>query len=169
MCRLEAPKSGEELYRRFVLDVYREIADHFDVTRRWPWPETRWFEGLLPRGSRVLEVGCGSGRNLLFLAERGHRVVGLDPVDELLTLAEENIGKARVWDRVELVGGDVRSLPFEDGTFDGVLCIAVLHHLPSREERLLGLRECLRVLAPRGVGLVSVWAREQDMQKERPR
>src|SRR5439155_14920651 len=59
---------------------------------------------------------------------------------------------------IEWVGADATALPFPDKTFDAALSIAVLHHLPSRDDRRLALAELRRVLQPEGKALVSVWS-----------
>lgn len=57
--------------------------------------------------------------------------------------------------------GDCLSTMFRDRVFDGVISVAVLHHLSTRERRLMALREISRVLAPGGRSLVTVWAKDQ--------
>ena len=56
------------------------------------------------------------------------------------------------------VGADAAALPFRDKTFDAALSIAVLHHLPSRDDRKFALAEMRRVLQPEGKALISVWS-----------
>lgn len=56
---------------------------------------------------------------------------------------------------------DCLRLPLRDGVADGVISIAVLHHLATRERRLQALNEMRRVLAPGGRALVTVWAKDQ--------
>lgn len=51
-----------------------------------------------------------------------------------------------------------------DGVCDGVISVAVLHHLSTRDRRLEALREITRVLAPKGRALVTVWAKDQTKQ-----
>ncbi|MBI4361802.1 MAG: methyltransferase domain-containing protein, partial [Euryarchaeota archaeon] len=61
----------------------------------------------LPGGSRVVDLGCGSGRNALFLARRGHRVVGVDYVEEALRAARGEARRRRVDRRVRFYRGDL--------------------------------------------------------------
>jgi SAM-dependent methyltransferase len=53
--------------------------------------EQRLYDNRLRRGDRVLLVGCGAGRDLLALAERGYEVTGLDPMPELVESAQEHL------------------------------------------------------------------------------
>lgn len=139
-----------------VAAAFDAIAVEFDATRTRPWPETIAFEASLPTGSRVLDVGCGGGRNLAYLRGNGHHVVGLDASAGLLRMAAARGGTAGI------LRGDAVSLPFRDASFDGVHCVATIHHLPSEEERRQGLREAARVLRPAGLLLVSAWAHDQE-------
>ena len=132
------------------------IATEFDASRARPWPETLAFADELPPNSRVLDLACGGGRNLAFLRERGHRVIGFDAAIQLLRIAAAKVGGSN------LVRGDAVMLPFAANTFDAVHCVAALHHLPSEDERREGVREIARVLRPGGVALLSVWALEQE-------
>ena len=58
---------------------------------------------------------------------------------------------------------NIKNLPFLDNTFDHIICIAVLHHISVREERINAINELLRVLKPGGKLLFQVWAREQKL------
>jgi SAM-dependent methyltransferase len=100
-------------------------------------------------GPRVLDAGCGHGRDAAWLAARGCRVVGLDVAAAQLANARTRAPAAA------LVRGDLRRLPLADGTFDGALAMASLLHLP-RESLPGALADLRRVLRPGGVLGVSV-------------
>jgi tRNA (uracil-5-)-methyltransferase TRM9 len=137
-------------------DLFDEIAPSFDATRRRPWPETVEFLGTLPRGTLVLDVGCGNGRNAVAAERAGHRVVGFDLSAGMLARA-----KAKTND-VEYALADVCASPFRSGSFGAVLAVAVVHHIEARDERVAAMRELGRVMAPGARCLVGVWAREQE-------
>jgi ubiquinone/menaquinone biosynthesis C-methylase UbiE len=108
----------------------------------------RFAEWLgLDRGSRLLDVGCGSGGPALRLAETsGTSVVGIDRLDEGITTATRLAQERGLSERAEFVQADAGSrLPFADQTFGAVISIDVMCHLP---ERLEVLREWHRVTAP---------------------
>jgi ubiquinone/menaquinone biosynthesis C-methylase UbiE len=101
-------------------------------------------------GEHVLEVGCGSGaviREIAGRVGRRGRAVGLDPSPELLAVARELAQEAGLADRVEFREGDALRLPFPEGSFDVVLCVTVLSHVPRGEA---AIPELVRVLRPGG-------------------
>ena len=57
--------------------------------------------------------------------------------------------------------GDNLNIPFSDAVADAVLSIAVIHHFSTKERRIAALREIFRILKPRGLALIYVWAHEQ--------
>jgi SAM-dependent methyltransferase len=98
-----------------------------------------------------LEVGCGAGPNLVWLAAKGIRVSGVDIAANALALAERNLGQAGFADRVgELREASATSLPFESGIFDGIIEACVFQHL-DREARVAAFREVGRLLKPGGL------------------
>lgn len=88
---------------------------------------------------RILDAGCGSGRNLLFLARMGHAVTGLENGPEKLARIEA-IARQEGLNEVTLVEHDLHQpLPFEAGQFDAVIATVVLQFLrPERVDSLLG-------------------------------
>ena len=106
----------------------------------------------------VLDVGCGRGLLLVGAARRltTGKAIGLDRwVAGALSgnrpeAALDNARLDGVLDRVEVKEGDVRQLPFADGSFDIAVSNFVLHEVNNRAEREQMLREIVRVLKPGG-------------------
>ncbi len=104
----------------------------------------------IPPGAHVLDVGCGSGavtREVARRVDRRGRAVGLDPSPALLAVARDLAQDAGLGDCVEFREGDALRLPFPDGSFDVVLCVTVLSHVPRAE---VAIPEMARVLRPGG-------------------
>ncbi|MGF7032971.1 SAM-dependent methyltransferase [Paenibacillus mucilaginosus] len=99
----------------------------------------------LPSGSRVLEVGCGTGRTACHLAGLGMRVTGLDIRPEMLAKAVRRAELQGV--QVHFAEGSITALPFEEGSFDVVLAESVTNFASIPD----ALREYCRVLAPGGL------------------
>jgi ubiquinone/menaquinone biosynthesis C-methylase UbiE len=97
----------------------------------------------------VLNLGCGPGPDVETFVEAGYEVAGLDITQSFLTEATERVPAGA------FVRGDMRSLPFQDGSFDGIWASASFHHVPRPDARET-LRDCRRVLRPGGSLFASV-------------
>ena len=102
----------------------------------------------LPRQSRVLDAGCGSGTPVTSrLLEAGHDVTGLDFSAGQLALARSNVANCQT------VQGDLSNLPFSNKSFDAVVSYYAIIHVPREEHETL-LREIHRVLRHDGRALL---------------
>src|SRR6266516_1896335 len=90
----------------------------------------------LPRGARVIDLGCGSGTFTALLAQAGYDCVGVDISAKLL-----EIGR-RKHPQIEFVAGDIEHLPFPAASFDGVLLSGVVHHFPDPSPRAARSSSC---------------------------
>lgn len=107
----------------------------------------RLLEELVQIGDRdVLDVGCGEGAFARRLAEAGARVVGLDPLPGAIGAAR---AAAPEGPSLRYLEGSAEALPFADGSFDAVIFLNSLHHVP-RGSMGLALDEAARVLRPGG-------------------
>lgn len=102
-------------------------------------------------GEHVLEIGCGTGCDLLQFAKHGANATGIDITPEHLRLARERVGNG-----AQVFYGDGKKIPFEDARFDYVYSHGVLHHL-DQPRRMV--EEVFRVLRPGGRFNVQVYAR----------
>ena len=126
------------------VEHYRRRAG--DGLRAW---EAWVCQRQVRAGARVLDVGCGAGREALALAERGCRVVGVDIGRELLASARAQARMRGI--ALSLCRTDGRVLPFADGSFDHVaLWSQVLANVPGAATRAALLAEARRVLVPEG-------------------
>jgi SAM-dependent methyltransferase len=99
----------------------------------------------LPADARILDAGCGSGRNMVELARLG-TVTGVE-------LSEASVALARGREVGEVIAGSVLDMPFADDSFDLAVTLDVIEHL---EDDLAALRELRRTVAPGGALLVTV-------------
>ncbi|XP_075222334.1 tRNA (carboxymethyluridine(34)-5-O)-methyltransferase ALKBH8 isoform X2 [Lycorma delicatula] len=135
-----------------VHQVYEEISSHFSETRHKPWPNVANFVSSLPSGAILVDVGCGNGK--YFGANRHIFEVGCD---RSIHLSQECHSRGN-----EVFTCDCLQLPLQSCCADGVISIAVIHHLATYERRLFALKEMVRVLQIGGRGLVYVWAKDQQ-------
>jgi arsenite methyltransferase len=119
----------------------------------------RLLDGLgLQSDDEVLDVGCGRGLLLIGAAKRvpSGRAVGIDvwsQVDQSDNRRSATLANAEaegVGDRVEVLDGDMRSLPFPDASFDAVVSSLAIHNVPETDGRERACREIARVLRPGG-------------------
>ena len=94
-------------------------------------------------GKEVLEVACGAGQGLGFLARRAKRVVGMDVDEGILAMARGHYGK-----RIEIRKGNAEALPFADQSFDVVLLLEAIYYLKQPN---CFISEAKRVLRPGGI------------------
>jgi ubiquinone/menaquinone biosynthesis C-methylase UbiE len=111
--------------------------------------ERVWFAGgrewVCSRATgNVLEVAIGTGRNLPFYRD-GVRITGIDLSPAMLEIARGRAGELGI--TAELIEGDAEALPFEDSSFDTVLCALSLCSIPHPAR---AIREMTRVLKPGG-------------------
>jgi SAM-dependent methyltransferase len=133
------------------MDRDYELQTHRAEDRHW------WYRGRrrvlerviadlrLPARARILDAGCGSGRNMVELARHGS-VTGVE-------LSHTSVCLARARAAGEVVEGSVLAMPFDADGFDLAVCLDVIEHL---EHDLGALRELRRVVAPGGSLLVTV-------------
>jgi SAM-dependent methyltransferase len=132
-----------EYYERRAREFWEGTRDH-DVTQNIE----ALLEAIPGEGPfRILDFGCGPGRDLLALREAGHTPVGLDGAETFVRMARELAG-VEVWQQ------DFLALDLPDAEFDGVFANASLFHVPAQEliRVLRELRGCLR---PGGVLIAS--------------
>jgi len=132
--------------------MYSAIASEFSTTRVRPWPCVERFLGTATHGS-LLDAGCGNGRNMLYANELGFQSVGFDECEEFVAICKGR-GLHVYQQRIEL--------PIE-GTYDRILCIAVLHHLQDSQARHDALCGLYSALKPGGGLLFTVWSFETEL------
>jgi SAM-dependent methyltransferase len=133
------------------MDRDYELQTHQAEDRHW------WYRGRrsvlervvadlrLPARARILDAGCGSGRNMVEFARHG-TVTGIE-------LSPTSAGLARERDAGEVVEGSVLEMPFDADAFDLAASLDVIEHL---QDDLQALRELRRVVAPGGALLLTV-------------
>ncbi|MFB6634494.1 class I SAM-dependent methyltransferase [Streptomyces sp. NPDC056362] len=122
--------------------------------------------GLLPAGGKVLDLGCGPGRNALHLASAGFHVTGVDLSPTAVAWAEERAAATGA-ENVRFLCADAFTAPL-DGPYDLIHDSGCFHHLPPhRRVSYLALLD--RALAPGGhLALTAFAAGEGGMGSELP-
>ena len=144
----------------YSLFFFANAASFLYTTRRGKFLE--WEEildGLALRGDEaVLDIGCGRGAVLTAVARRltTGRVTGIDiwsRMDQSGNGQDVTLRNASLEDvagRVAIETGDMRALPFPDGSFDLVVSSLAIHNIKAKSERAQAVAEAFRVLKPGG-------------------
>ncbi len=127
-------------------------AEYVDQTQDIPWYLTQLAQAKV-RGT-VLELGSGTGRVTIPLAQAGHQVIGLERMPTMTARLIEKLAvlAPEVRQRVTSLQGDMLEIPLEDQSVDAVVApFNVLMHLYDWREILACFQECARVLRPGGL------------------
>ena len=129
---------GAELRRQFGdIDIYlfdQILRGRFDTRRR------------------VLDAGCGDGRNLIYFLRNGFSCYGVDSEpDAIRRMREVAAALAPSTPAEQFVVADIDRLPFDEGMMDAVISSAVLHFASDEDHFSRMVTEMWRVLAPRGL------------------
>src|SRR5919206_1675636 len=157
---------------REMMDHTYPILFHVEQSHWWHIGRRRILSNFVEdicrrvtdRRPRILDVGCGTGANLIMLSKYGD-AEGVDVSEDALAFCRE-----RGLDNVTLGAGE--KLPYEDGTFDLVTAFDVVEHM---DDDLAGLSEMRRVLRPGGRVLLFVptfmflWGLQDDVSNHRRR
>lgn len=114
-------------------DINKTAREYFDILD----------ESLLTKSSYVLDLGCGTGRWTKFLSSRVQFIEAIDPSSAIYAADKLLTGVANV----RLIKTSVENIPFDDGTFDFVMSIGVLHHIPDTQK---AMKRCVEKLKPGG-------------------
>lgn len=142
---------------------YERFAGDFARTRRSSPPGFDLIVPYLQHAAKVVDLGCGNGRLLVYLAGRGWRghYIGLDNSAGLLTEARRAaVGLEGI--TADFVPADlmqahwpVNRADLQEG--DALTALAVLHHIPGNANRLRFMETAARLLPPGGCLIVSTW------------
>ena len=135
-----------------------------DLVRLEKW----FFEGKL---GRVLDYGCGSGTNMIYLLESGYQVDGVDASSEALSLVQKKLDThpdIKYRSSLKHIPIESDSLPYQNEIFDYAICFSVLSLLGSRARVQLLLSELGRVLKPGGKMIVDVNGPPSDFANKGP-
>lgn len=134
-------------------DPYRDIAELYDLEHNDFDADVELLLNYAQVvGDPILEVGCGSGRILLPLAEAGFTVTGIDNSRPMLDRARSVVAGAGLADRVTLVEGDMREADTAPGGPFGLVIFSLnsLMHLTTAGDQRAALDAARRALDPRG-------------------
>jgi ubiquinone/menaquinone biosynthesis C-methylase UbiE len=128
--------------RNTILDTYGNIDIYlFD----------QLLKGRYDKSKKVLDVGCGNGRNLIYFLRNDYEVFGVDPNPHAITTVKELSATLAPHNPLEnFCVGSAENLPYANTTFDLLICSAVLHFAKDESQFDTMLRSMFRTLKPGG-------------------
>jgi len=134
-----------------TIKTYEELAEdyhktHFDINEIKNIADF-FIQNL--KGQKILDIGCGPGRDAKYFSEHNLEVTGIDLTSNFIKMASQNVPNAK------FIQMDMRNLDFPENTFDGIWSCASFLHVPKDEAKntLLGFR---KILKPTGLIYLSV-------------
>lgn len=110
------------------------------------------LKGRFTKEMKILDAGCGEGRNAVYFIQENYQVFGIDP-NELAIQYCRYLSKSLnpAFDTHRFQVGKLEDIPFHAGAFDAVICSAVLHFAESVDNFWQMIQEIYRVLKPGGI------------------
>jgi SAM-dependent methyltransferase len=140
-----------------IKSIYNSISKEFSDSRYRVWSAVKNFLNSIPIHTLNADIGCGNGKNMKYRPELNF--IGLDISDELILICRKS--------NLNVIQGNILSIPFNSNTYDNVISIAVIHHLKTIQERILAIDELIRITKVGGRILIYVWALEQPENSNR--
>lgn len=142
-------KIAQELLKKVKSD-YEKIAEEFSASRNHEWKDFDKIKKYFIGKNRVIDIGCGNGR-LRNNIEKNSHYIGIDNNEKFLKKAKKKFPND------EFINGDLLNIPIGNETCDVVFCLAVLHHIPSKEFREKAIKELKRIVKNDGYTIIMVW------------
>jgi len=147
---------------------YAAIARLYDLFYDDVTDDIPMYRGFAERaGGPVLEIGCGTGRVTLPLAQAGCAVTGIDVSDAMLAIAREKVERADLADRVKLVRADMRRFDL-DARFDlAIVPINTFMHNRTLDDQLATLAAIRRHLTAQGLLVIDLFHPDPNAPDDR--
>lgn len=139
-----------------IVNVYNNIATDFSNTRYKIWLKVSKFIDTFKETDLNADIGCGNGKNMIY---KPLKFKGIDICDEFIKICLDR--------NLDVIKGNILSIPFDSNIFDNVLCIAVIHHLSIKEDRINAIKELFRICKDGGRIMIYIWAFDQPIKSKR--
>lgn len=133
------------------------------------------LKGRFTKGMKILDAGCGEGRNSVYFINQGYQIFGIDPNEVAVQFCRYLAKSLRPdFDSYRFQTGKLEEIPFHSEAFEAVICSAVLHFAESEDNFWQMIAEIHRVLKPGGIfwfrmttGLGGILGQSQALAKGR--
>lgn len=149
--------------RASIVKYYEGLAKDYD--HRFNNPRLDYMRSVEKRAlldslkpGIILDIGCGTGEQALFLAKKGYRVLGMDISKEMIKIAADRIKEAELEDNVSLITASAEALPFRDKSFEGSISIfGVFSHVPGASQAFQEMHRVLKNGSRAIITVVNRW------------
>ncbi len=134
-------------------------------TRDIPAKALQQYSELLDFGqySPVLDIGCGNGRNAIYLAGKGCNGIAVDASGVAIRIAQDAANRAKVADKITMLNTALaKEWPFRDGQFALALDSYVFCHILEENDRIAFRRELRRITRPGGIAYTAAFAVDDE-------
>jgi demethylmenaquinone methyltransferase / 2-methoxy-6-polyprenyl-1,4-benzoquinol methylase len=140
--------------REYDIEMWQNVLRNLPVSYiRWFEEEKRYLVSNITKDSKVLEVGMGDGRSLNDIIETTKNITG---IDHDLEAVEKTKKLFERYPNIKIIGAEADNLPFEDRTFDFVICMTTFANFGDNKLKILN--EMKRVLKNDGNIIISVFS-----------
>ena len=143
-------KTPEQFYRELGAKrlAVRKSEAH---TRK----ELSYLKKYLNKKQKILDLACGYGRFTIPLAKQGYTIQGIDISSNLIVKAKKTARKEGLNLKFQI--GDMRKLPYEDNSFDSIICMwSAFAELSKEKDQKKALKEMLRILRKEGFAFLEM-------------
>jgi len=110
------------------------------------------LKGRFEQSFKILDAGCGEGRNLIYFIRNGYQVYGIDKNEDSIQMLKHIVGSVNnSYPADRFIVGNVEKLPYQSHEFDTIISSAVLHFAENKEVFTRMMSELVRVLKPNGI------------------
>jgi SAM-dependent methyltransferase len=149
---------------------YDKFAYDYHHKRKWPWKDfVQFYKEISGKGfefqGTIIDLGCANGRHFQCIKDPNNRLIGIDSSIEFLNIAKKNLPDSKISqediNKVEITQADMNFLPFRSNSIDGIVSVAAIHHIKTKESRNHFYSQISKILKKGGCFLFSVWRRWQ--------
>lgn len=139
--------------------VWNSLSKQWNNFRRNPFPKRISYLSKNWKRKKIVDIGCGNGRNLIPFAKKGFNCEGVDFSKDMVKFAKSRFKKLGLKCNFHVL--NMNKLPFKDHNFDYIICVASFHHLDKKNQTKT-LEEFKRILKPGGKIYITVWNKWQS-------
>lgn len=140
---LDAKKRQMHFFKKNINDYERNVVNS-SYYQALDWVTfIEWMRRNLKERQLVLDLGCGTARQAISLAQHKINAVGIDISEEMLILANRKIGELGLLNFIDLIIGDAENPPVRDNYFDACVFYGTLHHVDDKEAAIANVSKKL--------------------------